>query len=84
MAEANAIWDEDRAMCARIGAAGADLIGGDALVLTHCNAGALATGGIGTALAPVYTLHAGRTPRGGRSPPRPGRCSREAGSPRGS
>jgi methylthioribose-1-phosphate isomerase len=30
-------------------------------VLTHCNAGALATGGIGTALAPVYTLHqAGR------------------------
>jgi len=30
-------------------------------VVTHCNAGALATGGIGTALAPVYTLHeAGR------------------------
>jgi methylthioribose-1-phosphate isomerase len=61
VAEANAIWDEDRAMCARIGAAGAELIDGDALVLTHCNAGALATGGIGTALAPVYTLHeAGR------------------------
>ena len=59
--EANAIWNEDRAMCARIGAAGAELIGGDAVVLTHCNAGALATGGIGTALAPVYTLHqAGR------------------------
>jgi len=59
--EANAIWEEDRAMCARIGAAGAELLGGDALVLTHCNAGALATGGIGTALAPVYTLHeAGR------------------------
>ena len=58
IAEANAIWDEDRAMCASIGAAGAELIGGDALVLTHCNAGALATGGIGTALAPVYTLHA--------------------------
>jgi methylthioribose-1-phosphate isomerase len=56
--EASAIWDEDRAMCARIGEAGAALIGGDALVLTHCNAGALATGGIGTALAPVYTLHA--------------------------
>ena len=44
-------------MCARIGAAGAELIGGDAIVLTHCNAGALATGGMGTALAPVYTLH---------------------------
>jgi methylthioribose-1-phosphate isomerase len=27
-------------------------------VLTHCNAGALATAGIGTALAPIYTLHA--------------------------
>jgi methylthioribose-1-phosphate isomerase len=60
-AEATAIWDEDRAMCERIGRFGAELIGGDALVLTHCNAGALATGGIGTALAPVYTLHdAGR------------------------
>jgi methylthioribose-1-phosphate isomerase len=55
--EADAIWEEDRAMCARIGIAGAELIGGDAQVLTHCNAGALATGGIGTALAPVYTLH---------------------------
>jgi methylthioribose-1-phosphate isomerase len=61
VAEANAIWDEDRAMCARIGSLGAGLIGGDALVMTHCNAGALATGGMGTALAPVYTLHqAGR------------------------
>jgi methylthioribose-1-phosphate isomerase len=59
--EANTIWDEDRLMCARIGVAGAGLIGSDALVLTHCNAGALATGGIGTALAPIYTLHdAGR------------------------
>jgi methylthioribose-1-phosphate isomerase len=59
--EATAIWDEDRAMCARIGTAGAALIDGDAIVLTHCNAGALATGGMGTALAPVYTLHqAGR------------------------
>ncbi len=59
--EADAIREEDRAMCARIGAAGAELIGGDALVLTHCNAGALATGGIGTALAPIYALHeAGR------------------------
>ncbi len=56
--EADAIWAEDRAMCQRIGIAGAELIDGDdAVVLTHCNAGALATGGIGTALAPVYTLH---------------------------
>jgi methylthioribose-1-phosphate isomerase len=61
LAEADAIWEEDRAMCARIGAAGVALLGQEALVLTHCNAGVLATGGIGTALAPVYTAHqAGR------------------------
>ncbi len=59
VAEADAIWDEDRAMCARIGAAGAELLPDGAVVLTHCNAGALATGGIGTALAPVYTVHDG-------------------------
>ena len=52
--EATAILEEDRAMCRRIGEAGAPLIAADARVLTHCNAGALATGGIGTALAPVY------------------------------
>jgi methylthioribose-1-phosphate isomerase len=54
--EATAICDEDRAMCRRLGELGADLIGGDAAVLTYCNAGALATAGIGTALAPVYVL----------------------------
>ena len=52
--EASAILEEDRAMCWRIGEAGAPLIGEGARVLTHCNAGALATAGIGTALAPVY------------------------------
>jgi methylthioribose-1-phosphate isomerase len=52
--EATTILDEDRAMCQRIGEAGAPLIREGARVLTHCNAGALATGGIGTALAPVY------------------------------
>ena len=52
--EATAILDEDRAMCEAIGAAGAPLLAEGARVLTHCNAGALATGGIGTALAPVY------------------------------
>jgi methylthioribose-1-phosphate isomerase len=61
--EANAIWEEDRAMCQRIGELGATLIPAGATVCTVCNAGALATGGIGTALAPVYLLHeAGRTP----------------------
>ena len=52
--EATAILDEDRAMCRRIGEHGLALLGDGARVLTHCNAGALATGGIGTALAPVY------------------------------
>ena len=57
IAEASAIWDEDRAMCDRIGELGASLIPAGSTVCTVCNAGALATGGIGTALAPVYTLH---------------------------
>ena len=62
-AEANAIWDEDRAMCQRIGELGAALIPEAATVCTVCNAGALATGGIGTALAPIYATHlAGRRP----------------------
>lgn len=52
--EATAILDEDRAMCEAIGDVGASLLVDGARVLTHCNAGALATGGIGTALAPVY------------------------------
>jgi methylthioribose-1-phosphate isomerase len=52
--EASTILDEDRAMCRRIGEIGLPLIPDGARVLTHCNAGALATGGIGTALAPIY------------------------------
>ena len=56
--EADAILAEDAAMCAAIGAHGAMFITDGARVLTHCNAGALATAGIGTALAPVYVAHA--------------------------
>ena len=52
--EATAILNEDRAMCRRIGEHGLSLLHDGARVLTHCNAGALATGGIGTALAPIY------------------------------
>src|SRR5258706_16026373 len=60
-AEATAIWEEDRAMCRRIGEHGLPLVPDGANVLTHCNTGALATGGIGTALAPIYLAHeAGR------------------------
>ena len=57
-AEAQRIHDEDVAMCQAIGAAGAPLLADGARVLTHCNAGALATAGIGTALAPLYVAHA--------------------------
>jgi methylthioribose-1-phosphate isomerase len=56
-AEATAIWEEDRAMCRRIGEHGVGLLADGAKVLTHCNTGALATGGIGTALAPIYLAH---------------------------
>jgi methylthioribose-1-phosphate isomerase len=56
--EATAILEEDRAMCDAIGANGAPFVPDGARVLTHCNAGALATAGIGTALAPVYVAHA--------------------------
>ena len=52
--EATTIRDEDRAMCERIGINGLPLIPDGSRVLTHCNAGALATAGIGTALAPIY------------------------------
>jgi methylthioribose-1-phosphate isomerase len=53
LAEAHAIRDEDEAACRRIGALGAPLIPPSARVLTHCNAGALATAGYGTALGVV-------------------------------
>ncbi|MCP4592770.1 MAG: S-methyl-5-thioribose-1-phosphate isomerase [bacterium] len=59
--EAVAIRDEDAAMCRRIGECGAPLIGEGCGILTHCNAGALATAELGTALAPMYVAHeAGR------------------------
>ena len=41
-------------MCRHIGEHGVSLLRNGACVITHCNAGALATGGIGTALAPIY------------------------------
>jgi methylthioribose-1-phosphate isomerase len=54
-AQAEAIHDEDREMCRRIGEYGAELIRDGDTILTHCNTGALATGGIGTALGVIYT-----------------------------
>jgi methylthioribose-1-phosphate isomerase len=58
VAEASAIHAEDRAMCEAIGRHGLALVPDGATVVTVCNAGALATGGIGTALAPIYCAHA--------------------------
>ena len=55
--EASAILAEDKAMCRAIGEHGLVMIPAHARVLTHCNAGALATGGMGTALAPIYLAH---------------------------
>jgi methylthioribose-1-phosphate isomerase len=55
--EAQAIWDEDAAMCDAIGRAGAALVPDGASVLTHCNTGMLATGGIGTAFGVIHTAH---------------------------
>jgi len=51
--EAHAIRDEDEAACRRMGALGAELVPDKARILTHCNAGALATAGYGTALGVV-------------------------------
>lgn len=54
-AEAVAIRNEDAEMCRSIGRHGASLIEDGHTILTHCNAGALATSEYGTALAPIYT-----------------------------
>ena len=53
-AEANLIRDEDAAMCRSIGDHGVGLISDGDSILTHCNAGSLATAEFGTALAPMY------------------------------
>ena len=56
VAAALALRDEDRALCRALGEHGVSLLGGERrpLLMTYCNAGALATAGTGTALALVY------------------------------
>ena len=54
LSEADAILDEDNRACRAMGRHGAALLHDGCRVLTHCNAGGLATGRYGTALAPVY------------------------------
>jgi len=55
--EANTICEEDVNMCRRIGQNGEKFIQDGAGILTHCNAGALATAGQGTALSPMFEAH---------------------------
>ncbi len=55
LAEARAIHEEDRALCRAIGRYGADLLKDKSGVLTHCNAGGLATAEYGTALSVLFT-----------------------------
>ena len=55
--EAFAIEAEDRTMCRAIGRVGAELVQAGQGILTHCNAGGLATSEYGTALAVLFTAH---------------------------
>jgi methylthioribose-1-phosphate isomerase len=61
-AEAEAIHAEDIEVCRRIGEFGAPLITAGAGILTHCNAGRLATSDYGTATAPMYLAHRNGVP----------------------
>ncbi|MGH8513654.1 MAG: S-methyl-5-thioribose-1-phosphate isomerase, partial [Gammaproteobacteria bacterium] len=58
LAEAQAIHDEDIGANRRMGAIGAAFLKPGARVLTHCNAGSLATGGYGTALGVIRSAYA--------------------------
>src|SRR5262252_5584566 len=60
--EADRIHDEDVASCRAMGAFGAEVVPADARILTHCNAGALATAGYGTALGVIRgAVESGKT-----------------------
>ncbi|GIX48714.1 MAG: methylthioribose-1-phosphate isomerase [Candidatus Tectimicrobiota bacterium] len=59
MAEARRLLEEDREICRRIGEHGLSLIPPRSTILTHCNTGALATAGIGTALGIIRAAHYG-------------------------
>ncbi|HEX9580777.1 MAG TPA: S-methyl-5-thioribose-1-phosphate isomerase [Gemmatimonadales bacterium] len=55
--EADRIWDEDAAMCESMGRNGLDLVPDGGTILTICNTGMLATGGIGTAFGVIRAAH---------------------------
>ena len=58
LAEAHAMYEEDRVVCREIGRHGAPLLPDGCGVLTHCNAGALVTADYGTALGVIFHAHA--------------------------
>jgi methylthioribose-1-phosphate isomerase len=58
VAEAQKIYEEDRQTCRALGRHGAELLPDPAIVITHCNTGALATADFGTALGVLFTAHA--------------------------
>jgi methylthioribose-1-phosphate isomerase len=55
--ESEKVFEEDQAMGKAIGEYGLELLKPNMGLLTHCNAGGIATSGIGTALAPMYLGH---------------------------
>ncbi|MBL7223797.1 MAG: S-methyl-5-thioribose-1-phosphate isomerase [Candidatus Brocadiae bacterium] len=55
--EALGICEDDKQICRAIGRHGAELVPDGAGILTHCNAGGLATADYGTALAVIFTAH---------------------------
>ena len=57
LAEARQVLAQDKAVCRKLGENGAGLIRDGSRVLTHCNAGALATADYGTALAVLFRAH---------------------------
>ncbi len=57
LASANRLFQEDLDASIAMGRFGADLLPGNCTVLTHCNAGGLATAGLGTALSVIYEAH---------------------------
>lgn len=62
VASAEALFDDDRALCDAMADHGAALVGPGERILTHCNTGGLATAGIGTALGVIRRAHE-RDPR---------------------
>ena len=78
LAEARAIHEEDRQMCRAIGRHGAELLADGQGVLTHCNAGGLATSDYGTALAVFFAAaESGKTLQS--MPTKPARCCKAPG-----